>query len=240
MAMIFLPFIFSQNLQLTKHLQELSPHKSVPLNETGKGYWPPYEIDTPKHDSDILLAATYMKRWNYYARTQSDRVRCIVVTRDPIDRLRSHYTYTMSDGDYDLRKLGLEMKELPSAGDALQVMWNRMARESMIRSHEYLMSALSLGCKQIRFEGFRENFNETVYSILRAWNINPEVQSDLMNIATNHDLGRHSQSDLNSNHHVSTKKFSHKEKREIMNAIHENDEISKIMETQRRDLTYYT
>ena len=61
MAMIFLPFILSQNLQLTKHLQELSPHKSVPLNETGKGYWPPYEIDTPKHDSDILLALCSVK-----------------------------------------------------------------------------------------------------------------------------------------------------------------------------------
>eukprot|EP00938_MAST-03A_sp_MAST-3A-sp1_P000492 g492.t1 len=186
---------------------ELSPHKSVPLNETGKGYWPPYEIDTPKHDSDILLAATLMKKWNHYARTQSDRVRCVVVTRDPIDRLRSHHTYTMSDGDYDLRELGLKMKQATSTGDALEIMWNRMARESMIRSHEYLTSALSLGCKQIRFEGFRENFNETVHSIFRAWNINPEVQSDLMDIAVTHDLGRLSQKELNSNHHVNFKVY---------------------------------
>ena len=217
---------------------ELSPHKSVPLNETGKGYWPPYEIDTPKHDSDILLAATLMKKWNHYARTQSDRVRCVVVTRDPIDRLRSHHTYAMSDGDYDLRELGLKMKQATSTGDALEIMWNRMARESMIRSHKYLTSALSLGCKQNRFEGFRENFNETVLSIFRAWNINPEVESDLLDIAVTHDLGRLSQKELNSNHHVSTKKFSKSAKREIVNAIRENEEISRLMETQRQELHY--
>ena len=68
-----------------------------------------------------------MKKWHHYARTQSDRVRCVVVTRDPIDRLRSHHTYTMSDGDYDLRELGLEMKQAPSTGDALEIMWNRMS-----------------------------------------------------------------------------------------------------------------
>ena len=179
-----------------------------------------------------------MKRWHSYARTQSDRVRCIVVTRDPVDRLRSHYTYTMSDGDYDLRELGQEMKDALSTKSALRIMWNRMGRESMLRSHEYLTSALSSGCEQIRFEGFREDFNNTISSIFRAWNVNPDVKSDLMDIATNHDIGRLSHSELKANHHVSTKKFSQNSKHEIIKAILEDEEISKVMELQRRELYY--
>ena len=56
-------------------------------------------------------------------------------------------------------------------------------------------------------------------SIFRAWNINPEVESDLLDIAVTHDLGRLSQKELNSNHRVSTKKVSKSAKREIVNAM---------------------
>lgn len=216
----------------------LEPHKSS-THLAGNGYWPPYEIRTPAYDSDVVLAATLMKRWKAYATTQSDRVRCVVVTRDPLDRLRSHHMYAMSGGDFDLKDLGSEMEKASSDSDALRMMWDQMGRQSMIDSHAYLMDALrDPSCVRIPFEGFRNDFNGTIRAILRAWNVNPTTWDALVGIASAHDLGRMSRASLVANHHVSSREDTKEHKRRVVAAIQNDEEISTLIRSQRADLGY--
>jgi len=217
----------------------LSPHKES-KHLAGRGYFPPYEIATPSYDSDVLLAATLMKRWPHYARTQSNTIRCIVLTRDPLDRIRSHHTYTLSYGDNDLRTLGDRMHAANSTSAALQLMWDTMGRESMVRSHAYLTDALAEGCIQIPFEGFRNDFDGTIRKILNAWEIRSEAHATLIDIASAHDLGRLTEEEREANHHVtfSQDKQRDEQTRSVVEAIRTNHEIREIVEMQRRELNY--
>eukprot|EP00939_MAST-03C_sp_MAST-3C-sp1_P000511 g511.t1 len=224
----------------------LEPHKTS-THLSGNGYFPPYEIKTPSYDSDLLLGATLMKRWSYYALTQSSRFKCVVFVRDPLDRLRSHHMYAVASsssvggGDYDMRHLGDKMVRIASTDGipaAFDFMFETMGHESMKRSHAYLMDALGQkDCVMVPFEGFRRDYNGTMHSIMNAWAIRDDVRRELMDIASVHDLGRLTTKERKANHHVSSEKSD--VNRAVLEAILNHPEASVLVRKQREDLGYF-
>lgn len=202
-------------------------------------FWPPLEIATPSYDSDVMMAPTLMRRWPHYARTQAaaEDVKCVVVTRDPLTRLRSHHTYALSGGDYDLRWLGEEMRGRPAA-EGLATMWSAVGRESMNLSHGYLLDAIAEGCAQIPFEHFKADFDRTVMRIFDVWGVRPGAREELLEIASHHDMGRWTSAKVKESSHVSVSKFSAEYMRALGDAVGGHDEIMRTVRRQRAELRY--
>lgn len=53
--------------------------------------WPGPDESSPDYPSDVLLATANMREWPAYAKVAGKPVRCVVVTRHPLARLRSLY-----------------------------------------------------------------------------------------------------------------------------------------------------
>lgn len=180
-----------------------------------------------------------MYKWPHYARTQAEpeNIKCAVLTREPLSRLRSMHTYSMSDGDFDLRPLGKRMKGKPAA-EALQIMWDSMGREDIAGTNRLLVEGLEQGCRQIRFEGLKTEFNRTLTSLFDAWGMNKGVYEKLLDHARQHDMTSWDQAKVAESAHVSFSKFTSEYMKELDEAIKANEEIMGVIRAQRKQLNY--
>ena len=64
--------------------------------------WPGPVESNPDYPSDILLAIANMRHWPLYVAASERPMKCVVVTRHPLSRLRSLYLYARNGTEYIL------------------------------------------------------------------------------------------------------------------------------------------
>jgi hypothetical protein len=204
----------------------------------------------PTFRGKLLHALMDMDEWPSYveAHSPSNASRCVSMTRDPLNRLRSFYTYSRSGGEHWVRYETNIMKSLrsaPTLKESVRWFWENIGKTYLVASHESYKKDENRGCYQIRFEDLTRDYDGTIRRILRVFAISSSSAEDHL-VRT---LGRHDRSRatgvveelLAKDMHVSSKKFS-KEliaevERILMNDIEEARTLIRNMRTEMELLT---
>lgn len=202
----------------------------------------PGVVHAPSYRGGQLLhAADMVEEWPHYTRGKT--YQCISMTRDPLSRLRSFYTYARSGGEHWVRYETNLMHVLRSnnntLNESIQHFWQRAGRDYLSQSHaSFRADLVERNCVEIRFEDLMRNFEQTLLQMLRVFGVSsPGVVEPLVERMLRHDR-RHVQAELLAKDpHASSNKYS-KEMLEQVERImlQENGEIAAMIQEQRSEM----
>jgi hypothetical protein len=206
------------------------------------GEWPPVVEYVPTFKSDVLLALANMREWPKYAAEHGGRVRCVVLTRHPLKKFTSLYTYALAGGEYGLQKLSKEMKVLHSTNvpQAVDHLFRSIGNKTLVDGLDYQQMSLARpDCIQIKYEDMEKDFDATMRLWTKQWGVkNPDVQQKVIALAGRHDLKKKSKEELAKEHHTSKKSISKAELAEVERIIMKHPELGGLINSHARTLGY--
>jgi hypothetical protein len=205
------------------------------------GNWPPPYETIPSYDSESMLAIAFVQGWQDYALTQvknKDSIKCVLTTRDPFSRLISMYMYFEAAGEFALRNVSAHLAALPNVQDRVAWMWDNIGRETMERTHAYLLESRAFGCEAIRFERFSKTFDENAFKVFKLWGVKDAAAKELVRDSKFLDMSSRTKEELRKDHHHTSSKFPSGYKAEVENAFRAMERAMKVVEQQQRDLKY--
>ena len=191
----------------------------------------------PTYKGNVLHAIMNMDEWPSYVEQHSstNSFKCVVITRDPLNRLKSFYTYARSGGEHWLRYESDIMTSLRTAEnleESVQIFWDRVGKEYLLSSHTAYMNDSSLGCSEIKFEDLSNDFGSGIGRLLDIFEVNESARGHLVKKLMLHDRSKVSEAELVKDIHVSSMKFSIEFKSELERVMME--EIEELGETISR------
>jgi hypothetical protein len=217
--------------------------------------------DLPVYPGQLLHAIVNMQTWPQYVEQQGynvssllstassirdeteqrkGKVRCVVLTRDPLSRLRSLYTYARSGGEHWFRYESGYMQRLGDPSLTLQqsldLFWEEFGKGYLKQSHDYIMMNLKLGCVPIKMESFKSHYNDTTRELLEIYGINSAVIPELVRRLSSADESVKSPEDLKRDAHFTSNKFSDGLVSEVKDKLMRMPEVQDIINSQRREM----
>ena len=194
-------------------------------------------------DPESIEPSTTAATINHQQQQQRGRVRCVVIIRDPLSRLRSLYTYARSGGEHWFRYESGLMGQLGNSSLSLQqsldFFWQTFGRGYLVQSHEYSMMNLDLGCVPVKMEWFKEDYSGTVQRILRAYGISEAVIPSLSRrITSDADASLKTEEQRKADAHFTANKFSARLIREINERLAAMEEVQVMVTRHRSELGY--
>ena len=206
------------------------------------GNWPPVVEYNPTYKSDVLLALANMKDWPKYAAQHGGRVRCVVLTRHPLKKFISLYTYSLAGGEYGLRQLSVELKalhpiDLPKSVDHL---FRTIGNKTLVDGLDYQQMSLSRpDCIQIKYEDLEKDFDSAMRVWIKQWGVtDPAIQQHMLTFAGKHDLKKKSKEALAKEHHTSKKSISKAQLAEIEKVVLSHPELGYLIKSQAQQMGY--
>lgn len=200
--------------------------------------WPNY-VKHMGYDIDTLVHPRYNNPQEL-TRQSSKQVRCVVLVRDPLSRLRSLYTYARSGGEHWFRYESGLMRELGNSSltlqKSLELFWETFGKDYLIQSHEYTMMNIILGCQPVKMESFKASYNETITDVLRAYGVNSKVFPELVHRLSSADHSQKTDNDLKRDAHYTSNKFSNEFVSEVKERLMLMPEVQEMIAKQRLDL----
>ena len=203
----------------------------------------------PTFKGKLLHSLMDMNEWPAYVQEHSstNTSRCVSMTRDPLNRLRSFYTYSRSGGEHWVRYETNIMESLRNANtlkESVQLFWDRIGKTYLLTSHQSYLNDEQWGCYEIKFEDLTKDYERTMRRILRVFGILSNAEDHLVRTLTRHDRsGMTSKEEklLAKDMHVSSKKFSSSMIKEVerilLEEIHESGEMIRYMRKEMESLT---
>jgi hypothetical protein len=215
---------------------------SVQLGSRIDDSWPPPEDLLPTSKADILLAITNLPKWPEYAKTHSSTPpRCVVMTRHPMGRFRSLFTYAYDGGESGFRGISKTLSAKKSVwNESVDFLYEELGRETMIRLHKVLVDALNVGkCTQVTFEDLTsDKFDEAAETWLAAWGIRKQVWGEIVNRINRHNVNKLTEEQRRKDAHLTSFKWPAQVKKQITDAINAHPELSKLIATMKTELGY--
>ena len=172
----------------------------------------------PTFKGKLLHALMDMDEWPHYVETHSNTntSNCVSMTRDPLNRLRSFYTYSRSGGEHWVRYETDIMESLRNTNtlkDSVQLFWDRIGKDYLVKSHQSYLNDEQRGCFEIKFEDLTAEYETTIRRMLGVFGIpsSSAAADRLVQTLSRHDRSKLTQSQekmLAKDMHVSSKKFS--------------------------------
>ena len=174
---------------------------------------------------------------------KSSRVRCVVLIRDPVARLRSLYTYARSGGEHWFRYGSNIMHQLSDPSLTLEqsvmLFWETFGRDYLLQSHDYLMMNIALGCHSIKMESLQKNFSASVVDMLRVYGISESAIPHIIDRVRDSDLNTKSVAEQRRDAHVTANKFSPELIEKVKHILTLGiPELMTIVQQQRLELGY--
>lgn len=200
---------------------------------------PGEEEAPPTFEGDMTLAVVNMRGWPAHVKSLNRSHRCVVLARDPEERLQSCYLYARSGGEYWLRSAGI-MERLRAASNitsSFDDFWEIMGRGYLQQSHEYVLMSVQAGCVAIPYGGFKTDFNSTVRQILRSWHVHgDENVAAILERSQKLDFAQKSAEALRRNPHHSSSKFGAELLSGLRERIQHHPEAHRLIEVQRAEM----
>lgn len=199
--------------------------------------WPQY-VEQMGYDMKSLLSPASSSE----ASPSNDKgiVRCVVLTRDPLSRLRSLYTYARSGGEHWFRYESGYMQKLGDPSLTLQqsldYFWNQFGKGYLEQSHEYIMMNLKVGCIPIRMESFKSHYNDTTKELLEIYGVSSTVIPELIRRLSSADESIKSPEDLLRDAHFTSNKFSDGFVSEVKVRLTRMPEVQEVVSVQRLEM----
>lgn len=205
---------------------------------------------TPTFRGKLLHALMDMDEWPEYVaeHSSSNSSRCVSMTRDPLNRLRSFYTYSRSGGEHWVRyetDIMESLRKAKSLQESLEVFWNRIGRTYLLASHESYLKDEARGCYEIKFEDLTKDYEATMRRLLRVFGVCSQPAEDrLVNKLQRHDRSNVTATQeklLAKDMHVSSKKFSPSMIREMERILLEDiTEAGDMIRSMRKEMETLT
>ena len=223
--------------------------------------WPGPEEPPPTYASTLLLAIANMRAWPSYVSSLGypprveakggKATRCVVVIRDPAQRLRSLFLYAFAGRETWFREQRVDerLRALMEKGggdwyggvlgdpsEAVEYFLDSFGLAYLDQSHDYLVQNLDAGCTPIRFEDLVQDFNSTMDKWFDAWAVPSEgpLRDALRTAVASNDPAAQTA----DNHHVTSAVFARELKQGIARAILKKSEVAAIVKKQRLELGY--
>jgi hypothetical protein len=137
----------------------------------------------PTFKGKLLHALMDMDDWPKYVETHSSTniSRCVSMTWDQLNRLRSFYPYSRSDGEHWVRYETDIMESLRNNNnnnnnntlkESVPLFWDRIGKKNLLSSHESYLKDEQRGCCEIKFEDLvAKEYEMTIRQILQVFGI---------------------------------------------------------------------
>lgn len=206
------------------------------------GAWPGPVEDLPTYKGEVLLAMANMRTWPEYARHHGLRPRCNLLLRDPLARLVSLYLYARIGWERWFRDTGVsaELAAGTNVAASVALFWRRFGGAYLANSHTYLTESIAEGCRTWKMEDFAADYNGTAARMFaEGWGVeDPTALAEMVEIASEHDLGRRTEKQLLNDHHHTSSKVAGGLKREVQAALEGMPDVSALVREQRSALGY--
>lgn len=202
------------------------------------GNWPPPYETIPTYDSDSMLAIAFVDGWQDYALSQvksKEEIKCVVTTRNPFSRLVSMYMYFEAAGEFALRNISAHLTAMPDVQDRVAWMWNNIGRETMERTHAYLVESRDFGCQPVRFEAFSETFEENALKVFTSWGVKKAAALELVQYSKFLDMSSRTEEELKRDHHHTSSKFPPGYKKSVQDAFRSMEQTMRVVRQQQLD-----
>ena len=222
----------------------------------------PGPVETlPTYRGQLLHAIVNMRTWPTYvermgynlstlsgyhslgnsSQAGSPHVRCAVLVRDPLSRIRSLYTYARSGGEHWFRYESGLMNQLSNQSLTLQqsldLFWSSFGKAYLEQSHEYTMMNIHLGCTPVKMEDFKSTYNDTLARLLRVYGVNQEVIPALVERLASADESSKSPEELRHDAHFTSNKFSVSFIREVKERLWGMPSVKDLIVSQKGELS---
>lgn len=188
------------------------------------------------HSAFITISHVYRPE---YVANRSSVSRCVTITRDPLDRLRSLYLYARSGGEAWFRStsgLMQALREPKTIEESIEVYWREFGKEYLVQSHEYYLHNIKNGCAVVKFEQFKTDYDGAVNKMLDTFQVLPDARDKLVDLLARHDLNRMTEQQLKADMHVSSSHFRPEFLAEFKVKLAAHPEIKQMVLTQRKEL----
>lgn len=185
----------------------------------------------------------YAEKYGYSLNTINNTIKCVLLIRDPLTRLKSLYTYARSGGEHWFRYESGIMQKLSNPNitlnESIHLFWNEFGKDYLIQSHEYNLFNLKLGCNPIKMEDIKLNYNQTMIQLLKYYHFNNNSIHILLNKLILSDISKKSLKQQQINKHITSNKFNNIFIENLTNILLNITDVYNLIQLYRKELNYY-
>lgn len=207
--------------------------------------WPWIVNPPPDHEVDLFIALGNPMNWSSILShnfNSKRKLQCVVLTRNPFNRLLSLYKYSRDGGESGLKKISRELEKISSLKERLIFLWNNLGQVVMTKSHEPVLEALTdYKCTQLRVDMLMQssdNYDSEMAKLLDTFGVKPEKKDFLLQHLAAHDINRYTDLEREANSHISGWSLEPEELDNIKKLIRSTEEISSLLLKQCKDLKF--